>query len=196
MSHLTGLDKRSWILIPAVVLMIICIHLVGINFLAGWTSYLPVAILLMAAIVAWHAGLFRWIRGQGARAERQYNEADVLSRNGIHWHPEISIYVKGVKQEIPHMGISDMDMSAMHKMHSKMQTQHLHEGPNDQGIVHLKFQGVVLKSDIMLGQVFKKMGKNTRSFGANLKMTVNGKENSEYEIYVMQDKDKIELRYE
>jgi hypothetical protein len=29
-----------------------------------------------------------------------------------------------------------------------------------------------------------------------LKMTVNGKENTEYENYIMQDKDKIELRFE
>ena len=34
------------------------------------------------------------------------------------------------------------------------------------------------------------------SFGTNVKMTVNGKENTEYENYAMQDKDKIELRYE
>ena len=34
------------------------------------------------------------------------------------------------------------------------------------------------------------------SFGANMKMTVNGKENTEYENYIMRDKDKIELRFE
>jgi len=28
-------------------------------------------------------------------------ESDIVSRNGLHWHPELAIYVKGVKQEIP-----------------------------------------------------------------------------------------------
>jgi topoisomerase-4 subunit A len=35
-----------------------------------------------------------------------------------------------------------------------------------------------------------------QSFGTNMKMTVNEEENTEYENYIMQDKDKIEIRYE
>ena len=34
-----------------------------------------------------------------------------------------------------------------------------------------------------------------RSFGTDMKMTVNGEENTEYDNYVMRDKDKIELRF-
>lgn len=123
------------------------------------------------------------------------NENDIVSRDGLHWHPEITIYVKGVKQEIPQTGITNMDMSKLHALHKKMQMRHMHEGSNEQGIIHLKFEGVVRKSDITLGQVFKKWNKGIHSYGANLKMTVNGRENTEYENYVMRDKDKIELRY-
>lgn len=192
----------KWMILVAVLIAgILAVHLFGLSYLFASVSHstvflIPIVVVAMGIVVVWHAGIIRWLTSFMTQAKRNYIESDVVSRNGLHWHPEISIFVKGVKQEIPHMGLSDMDMSAMHKMHSRMQKQHMHEGPNDQGIIHLKFQGLVLKSDIMLGEVFKKLGKNTRSYGTNLKMTVNGKENTEYENYVMQDKDKIELRYE
>lgn len=112
-------------------------------------------------------------------------EGEILSRTGFHWHPELTIYVKGEKQEFP----ANIGIGAVH------QPIHTHDDAA-QGIVHLEFQGLVRKQDITLGQFFKGWGKDMRSFGANMKMTVNGVENTEYENYVMQDKDKIELRYE
>ena len=111
-------------------------------------------------------------------------ESDIVSRNGIHWHPELSIMVKGVKQEIPtNLGEGESFMSPVHT----------HEAG---GVIHLEFGGLVRKSDITLSQFFKSWSKDMRSFGENMKMTVNGEENTEYENYTMQDKDKIELRYE
>lgn len=112
-------------------------------------------------------------------------ESEIVSRNGFHWHPELSIYVKGEKQEFP----ANIGIGAVH------QPIHTHDDAKD-GIVHLEFQGLVRKNDIVLGQFFKGWGKDIRSFGTNMTMTVNGKENTEYENYIMQDKDKIELRYE
>lgn len=112
-------------------------------------------------------------------------ESEIVSRNGFHWHPELSIYVKGEKQEFP----ANIGIGAVH------QPIHTHEDAKD-GIVHLEFQGMVRKQDITLGQFFKSWGKDIRSFGTTTKMTVNGKENTELENYQMQDKDKIELRYE
>lgn len=35
-----------------------------------------------------------------------------------------------------------------------------------------------------------------RLFGENMKMTVNGEENTEYENYIMRDKNNIELRFD
>ena len=67
---------------------------------------------------------------------------------------------------------------------------------SNQGIIHLEFQGLARKSRMLNARVFKNWGKDIRVFGNNIKMTVNGKENTEYENYAMQDKDKIELRYE
>src|SRR3989344_1213297 len=113
-------------------------------------------------------------------------ESEIVSRAGFHWHPELAIYVKGEKQEIP----ENIGIGAVH------QPIHTHTDDNRQGVVHMEFQGLALKQDVTLGQFFKNWGKDIRSFGANMKMTVNGQENLEYENYLMQDKDKIELRYE
>ena len=112
-------------------------------------------------------------------------EGEILSRNGFHWHPELAIYVKGEKQEIP----ANIGLGAVH------QPIHTHEDAN-QGIIHLEFQGLVRKSDITLGKFLQSWGKDINSFGTNVKMTVNGQENTELENYQMQDKDRIELRYE
>lgn len=112
-------------------------------------------------------------------------KGDIISRSGIHWHSELTIYIKGKKQEItPNIGIG-----AVH------QPVHTHDD-SDQGIIHLEFPGITRKQDTTLGEFFKNWGKDIRSFGANMKMTANGKDNTEYENYIMRDNDKIELRYE
>lgn len=111
-------------------------------------------------------------------------ESEIISGKGLHWHPELVIFVKGVKQEMPaNLGVGASFMAPVHT----------HE---PDGVIHLEFNGLVQKKDIALNQFFKSWGKDMRSFGTNLKMTVNGKENTEYENYIMQDKDKIEIQYE
>ena len=111
-------------------------------------------------------------------------ESDMISENGLHWHPELTIYVKGVKQEMPaNLGVTALTMSPVHT----------HESD---GVIHLEFTGPVYKKDIAFGQFFKSWGKDMRSFGTNMKMTINGEENTKYENYIMRDKDRMELRYE
>lgn len=113
----------------------------------------------------------------------QTRDPNVIARSGLHWHPTLTIYLKGERLEIPR----NIGIGAVH------QPVHTHDDPP---IIHLEFGGVVKKEDIMLGQFFKSWGSDMRSLGANMRMTVNGEENTEYENYVMQDGDAIELRYE
>lgn len=110
-------------------------------------------------------------------------ESEIISRSGFHWHPELVIYVNGEKQEIP----PNIGLGAIH------QPMHTHD---DLPLIHLEFQGLTRKQDITLGRFFKNWGKEMRAFGASMKMVVNGIENTEYENYVMRDKDKIELRFD
>ena len=113
----------------------------------------------------------------------QNSDPNVLARSGLHWHPLLEIYVKGEKVEIP----QNIGLGATHL------PVHTHE---DLPIIHLEFGGMVRREDVMLGEFFKSWNRDMRSFGSTVRMTVNGKENTEYENYVMHDGDKIELRYE
>ncbi len=138
-------------------------------------------------LIAWSAlgvaivgGLGWWIASQPKTPE-----SDIISRKGIHVHPQLSIYVKGEKQEFP----ANIGLGAVH------QPIHTHADAT-KGILHLEMQGLVRKQDTVLGQFFRIWGKDFNSFGTNVTMTVNGKENIDLANYLMQDKDVIELHYE
>ncbi len=119
--------------------------------------------------------------------------SELISKNGIHWHPELSIYVKGEKQEIN----ANLGMGA-----GMMAAVHTHDTT---GVLHLEPRGRVTKNDTKIGVFFKIWRKQ---FSSNcifdscngpegtVKMLVNGAENNEFENYQMNDKDKIEIRFE
>ncbi len=125
----------------------------------------------------------------------QSNDSDLISKSGIHWHPNLSIYIKGIKQEIPaEIGIGTQYASYPgYDVGMAMSGVHTHDAT---GVIHFEFSGLVHKEDLTLGQFFKIWGKDMNNFGSNMKMVVNGKENTEYGNYHMQDEDKIELYYE
>ena len=107
----------------------------------------------------------------------------IVATRGLHWHPELEIYVDGEKIEIPqNKGIESLPHSPIHTH-------------DDLPIIHLEFGSLVREDDLRLGKFFEVWGKDFRGFGANVTMTVNGAENAEFENYLMQDGDKIVLRY-
>lgn len=118
----------------------------------------------------------------------------IVTQNGLHWHPKLSIYIKGEKQEIPpNVGIGTV--------HQKI---HTHEDATD-GILHMEMQGIVTKEDTKIGNFFRIWGKEfsltkifdkTNGSGGVVRMTVNGRENKDFENYQMRDGDKIEIVYE
>lgn len=120
-------------------------------------------------------------------------ETDIASKRGLHWHSQVSINIKGQKQEISaNIGVGGGVMGSTHT-HDKT------------GEIHLEKQGLVTKNDISLAQLFKTWGKQFNSncildscngAGGTLKMLVNGKENIEFDNYSMKDKDKVEIKYE
>ena len=120
-------------------------------------------------------------------------ETDIISKKGVHWHPQLSITIKGQKQEIP----ANIGMGG-----GAMQTFHTHDKT---GELHLERQGLITKNDIMLAGFFKIWGKEFNQNcifdscnGPNGKLTilVNGKENTEFNNYQISDKDKIEIKFE
>ena len=120
---------------------------------------------------------------------------DIVTQSGLHWHPKLSIYIKGEKQPFTNgIGLN----GAVHN------PIHTHDDA-DKDIVHMEFQGVVTKEDTKLASFFKIWGKkfsSTQIFDkkngeeGTVKMTVNGKGNTQFENYQMRDGDMIEIRYE
>lgn len=113
-------------------------------------------------------------------AKNPIKAEDILSRSGVHWHPEVAVYIKGEKQEIP-SGIGTM------------QSMHTHDTT---GQIHVEKNGQVTKDDVKLATLFKILGKQFDRPGEKFALLVNGKENMEFENYVMQDKDQIEIKFE
>lgn len=119
-------------------------------------------------------------------------EDQIIAKQGIHWHPELAIYIKGQRQEIP----VNVGLGVVHN------PIHTHD---DTGVIHLEFSGLVSENNIRLGKFFriwnKQFSKDCIFESCNgpdgqVKMLVNGEENTEFESYIMRDKDKIEIKYE
>lgn len=119
-------------------------------------------------------------------------EDQIVSKRGIHWHPTLTILVKGQKQEItPNIGIGGVH-----------QPIHTHD---NSGTLHLEVKGLVTKDEIKLAKFFQIWGKQFNSNcifdkcngpDGTVKMLVNGQENKEFENYQMKDGDRIEIKYE
>lgn len=125
-------------------------------------------------------GAFMWYAAAGPSVA----DAEVLSRHGLHWHPELTIYVKGIRQPIPeNIGIG--------VVHNPLHTHDM------SGTIHMEMQGLVMKNSTTLGEFFKVWRKNMSDFGTStLRMLVNGAEVLDVLNYPMKDKDKIELYFE
>lgn len=122
-------------------------------------------------------------------------EGDFITRSGLHWHPKVTVFIKGEKQAFPNgIGLN----GAVHD------PIHTHDDA-DKDIVHMEFGGLVKKANTKLGAFFQIWGKNfssttlfdkTNGDEGIIKMTINGKENTAFDNYLMKDGDSIEVRYE
>ncbi|MBI4089249.1 MAG: hypothetical protein HY424_00920 [Candidatus Levybacteria bacterium] len=153
------------------------------------TEVKVIGLVIFATFIILVGGVF--LLSKGGKA---VPESEVVTRNGLHWHPKLSIYIKGKKQEIPpNVGIGAVEQSI-----------HTHED-NKEGIIHMEMQGVVAKDETRLGNFFRIWGKQFNSNcifdkcngpEGTVKMTVNGKDNNDFDNYKMRDGDNIEIKYE
>lgn len=124
------------------------------------------------------------------------NDSTIIATSGIHWHPRLTITVKEEEVSIPTdigVGSAYANRPSYGDGGMAMTAIHTHD---DVPIIHLEFSGLVRKEDITLARFFEVWGRDMRSFGEKMRMTVNGTENTELGNYLMQDGDRIELRYE
>lgn len=119
-------------------------------------------------------------------------ESEIISKQGIHWHAELSIKILGQYQGLS----TDIGIGAVHN------PIHTHESD---GVVHMEFSGLVEKDNIRLERFFE-IWKETfnkdcildkcNGSEGQVKMFVNGEENYEFENYIMKDGNKIEIIFE
>lgn len=119
----------------------------------------------------------------------------IVTQQGLHWHPRLTVLIKGEKQEIP----ANFGLGAVHL------PIHTHAADSKEGVLHMEMSGLVTKDETKLGKFFQLWGKQFNSNcifdkcnGSDgiVRMTVNGQETNEFENYLMKDGDKIEVRYE
>ena len=143
---------------------------------------------LIGALVISGAAGFVWYMVNRPAGDK----GEIISRTGLHWHPELGIYLNGQRQDIP----ADIGLGAVHN------PIHTHEADN---IIHLEMSGLVRADDIRLSQFFKVWNKTLtptcifeqcNGSAGSLKMSVNGQPSTAFGQYQMRDKDKIELRYD
>lgn len=144
------------------------------------------AAVFVAAGAIFSAGLYLALRVEPAQ------ESQLVSKYPIHWHLKLKIKILGKYQEIP----ANIGIGAVHQM------IHTHDAD---GVIHIEPAGSVYENDIRLGRFFEIWGK---TFNKNcifeycsgsqgqLKMFVNGEPNFEFENYVMQEGDIIEIVFE
>lgn len=150
----------------------------GFNFWLIVISF-SIAGLIIWGFIAIQGANEKKILGETSREVALHCTTDMATR--FHIHPELKIIILGKEEMIPaNIGIKSFCMNSIHTH-------------NASGLLHVE---APIKKDFTLGDFFAVWGKDMGSFGTNMKMTVNGKENTEYENYIMQDNDKIELRYE
>ena len=157
----------------------------------------PIYIVIIAVILVF-GGFYILLRNSSSN-----QDTSGIPQQPIHWHPKLKIIINGKEQPIPTgIGINagksmDYEISGM-----RMSPTHTHESD---GTIHLENNRPWQKPETLtLGYFFKVWGKNFNSScifeycnGENgyLKMTVNGKENFEFDRYMMHDKDEIIIGY-
>jgi len=119
-------------------------------------------------------------------------EEDIITTTGIHRHPQVSILIHGAPQKIPaSFGIGVIE-----------QKIHTHD---TSGTLHVEMGGLVTKKDIEVNEFFRLWGRQFNSEcifefcngpEGTVTMTVNREPSVEFENYLMQDGDRIEIRYE
>lgn len=152
--------------------------------------------VIFILIVAGSIGLFGWYLSKNSNksdSSKPNSDDEIISTGFLHWHPQLEIYIKVEKQEIP---------AAIGLESSNHQPIHTHDSD---GIIHLEIPGPVKREDTKLGKFFEIWSKQFNSgcifnfcngLDGSVKMFVNGQPNFDFENYYMRNGDKIEIRYE
>lgn len=154
--------------------------------LAKNVLYAGLGFLVLAGLI----GGFIWF----ASNQEPIAEGDIVSRRSIHWHPTFEIRINGQRQEIPaNLGVSGIGHAG---------NTHTHDAS---GTIHYEISPPVLIDKTTVGAFFRDWGREFSSEcifescngpEGTLKMFVNGEENTQFDLYPIQDGDRIEIVFE
>ncbi len=113
-----------------------------------------------------------------------------VPKQPIHWHPILEIIIDGKNIEIP----ENIGIGSVHD------PVHTHDNT---GTIHMEFERPTAKQ-MVLGYFFKVWGKKFSkecifdycTDKGTLRMTVNGRDNNDFEGYPMKDGDQIVIEYQ
>lgn len=149
-------------------------------------------ILILVVLVIAFGFIFLGNRQSGSN-EQDITKICVQHQGSIrmHIHPRLKIVIKNKEEVIP-ANIGIVSPTCMRPIHT-------HDAS---GTLHLEFPK---PRDVRLAEFFTIWGKPfnsnqilefTNGPEGQVKMLVNGQENTEFENYIMKDLDRIEIRYE
>lgn len=153
-----------------------------------WLSKKLINIVLVILVLG--GGVFGLARFLATRPPMP--ESEIISKTGIHRHAELTIKILDKYRDIP----ADIGIGITHL------PVHTHKAD---GVIHMEFSGLVKENDIRLGRFFeiwkKEFNRDCIFDKCNgpegqIKMLVNSELNSEFEDYIMQDEDNIEIIFE
>lgn len=156
-----------------------------------WPILLGTTVIAVAVFTAF--ALTRPDKSDKNQISNSKPDPNVISENGLHYHPKLTIYINNEKQTIPGgIGLSE----------SEHKSPHTHD---ETGELHWENTGKVTKDDLKLGKLFESWGKefsSTKLFdkedpsGTKITMTVNGHNNIELADHLVADKEEIVIRYQ
>ncbi|MBI3255624.1 MAG: hypothetical protein HYZ63_01510 [Candidatus Andersenbacteria bacterium] len=121
----------------------------------------------------------------------------LVSNTEVHWHARLDIKVRGENVEIPaNIGVPVGNPNA--------HPEHMHTHAADH-VIHVEKLPPVYETDLKLGNFFRVWGKKFTSQCVadvcaegqeQMKMMVNGKENTQFENYLLRDGDQVEITLE
>lgn len=137
------------------------------------------------------------------KTAKEHASGNIVSDKPIHWHPQLAIFINGRQVKIPaNLGIGKKYQSnRWFDPMMGMTDIHTHDSS---GTLHwevMQDKTPVTKDHVQLSNFFEIWGQPFNSttilgYEGTVKMTVNGKPNSEFGKYLVKDKDQIVLRYE
>ena len=140
------------------------------------TTFVFVGAIVVLALI----GAGRWWSNVSSGS----SGAAIVSKNGLHWHATVKLFVNGIKQDLP------AGIGLLPTIHLPV---HTHDTDN---VVHMEFAGMVRERDLRLKELFKNWQKDVGDFGSLEKMRVNGDSQSISLDHEMRDGDTIELYFE